>query len=155
MALNPQIKKVKVGIRDLREIEILPLSIGDQTELSDIVTKAVQAFIKSGDTGDEVFIAGTLELLKDNIGRVLELITEGEDLGKLLKEMTNTQAIEITTIVYQENYEDLVKKVMSLIGKMGLMNPNSPLITSLATSLEDTPSTESKISTESLGQEEA
>lgn len=151
MTINPQIKKVNIGIRDLREIEILPLSVGDQTELSGIVTQAVQSFIESGDTGDEAFIAGTLDLLKSNLDTVLDLITEGEDSAVIVKEMTNKQAIEIAEIVYEENYEDLIKKVKSLIQKMGLTG--LPLMKSFVTSSEDILNTESKTSSESLGQE--
>lgn len=158
-AINPQIKKVEIGVRDLREINVLPLSIGDQTELSEIISKAVKSFVESGNLADEAFIAGVLELLSTNISKILKLITDDKTAPKqLLKEITNNQALRIAEIVYEENYSQIVKKVQGLVEKMG---PKNRAITRMGTSIleglqpissDDIPSTESKTSSESPGE---
>lgn len=159
--INPQIRAIKIGVRDLREISILPLSIGDQGKLSDIISKAIKTFVDSGKAKlqDEAFIGEVLELVSKNIGSILELIVDDKVSSKrLLNEITNKQALNIAEIVYEENYADIVKKVQGLIEMT--VRPNS-LTTGDAMSIlgklqpissEDTPSTELKISSGNLGE---
>ena len=53
--LNPQIRIVEVGKKDLREVSIYPLSMKDQTDLSDIISEGLSAFFEMhGDKRDEI-----------------------------------------------------------------------------------------------------
>ena len=114
--LNPQIRIVEVGKKDLREVSIYPLSMKDQTDLSDIISEGLSAFFEMhGDKRDEispVFVSFALGLIKKNIGKVVDAITgEGEEI---LEEITNLQLSRIIEIVYLENYDTPVKNVTSL-----------------------------------------
>ena len=136
--LNPQIRTVDVGKKGLREISIYPLSMKDQTELTDIISEGLSAFFEmNGDKKDQIdpaFIAFAIGLIKKNIGKVVDAITgEGEEI---LEEITNLQLSEIIEIVYLGNYDTPVKNVMSLF--MGEETEKSPLERPLQQSVKST-----------------
>lgn len=119
--INPQVRSVSVGKRTLRNISIYPLSLADQLDLTDLVTQGINAFLKtSPDESDESmmqFIALVIGLIKENIDKVLEMITdEGKDI---LKEITNEQLSVIVEYVYGDNFEGPIKKAVSLFGERG------------------------------------
>ena len=114
--LNPQIRTVDVGKKDLREVSIYPLSMMDQMSLSDLISEGLSAFFEvHGDNMDQIdpkFIAFAIGLIKKNIGKVADAVTgEGEEI---LGDITNLQLSEIVEIVYKENYDTPVKNVLSL-----------------------------------------
>jgi len=146
--INPQIKTVKIGVRDLREIEILPISYGDQKKLSALIIAAAKEVIKTGATQDvdEQFMSAVLGILQENLEKIIPFITDEDDPQAILNNSTNNQLIEIGTIVYEENYKKLValaKNLVGLILKMGLTEKTQSVLTKLQhTSSENIPSTE-------------
>lgn len=118
--LNPQVRTTDIGKRTLRKIPIYPLALADQLNLTDLISKGVNAFFEMSASEDEnesmmQFISFALGLLKDNIDRIVEMLT---DEGKeVLKDITNVQLMEIVEIVYVENFEGPAGKAMSLFGK--------------------------------------
>jgi mannitol-1-phosphate/altronate dehydrogenase len=114
--LNPLISKVTIGTREMREIKIYPLSLADQLELSQIFVKTIQEIVSEGAENNFQFADAVRKAITENIGKVLSLITEEGE--KLLKEITNPQALEIAEIVYDSNYGILEKKVKSLVEKI-------------------------------------
>jgi hypothetical protein len=127
--LNPQVRSVEIGKRTLRNIPIYPLSLGDQLDLTDLITKGINAFMQTNpDESDESmvqFISIILGLIKENIEEIIEMITgEGKEI---LKEITNQQLSEVVEIVYTENYEGPLGKLTSLFQEKGPMTtPLSP-----------------------------
>ena len=115
--INPQIKSVEVGILNLRKIKIYPLSMADQMELTEVINKAVKSFFESSSGGKDenlVFVSFIVKTIQDNIDKIFKYIVPDETPSKLMKEITNQQLSEIVRIVYQDNYEEPVKNVMSL-----------------------------------------
>jgi len=166
--LNPQRKKVEIGKRELRMIEILPISIADQFKLSDLINAGVQAFSNlKGNSDDKAFIASILGILQKNISWVLDLVVKDtkEALGgntaflsrfcvwrkrkSILEDITNEQAFEIAQIIYEMNYAVLLKKVEDLLEKNPVIQE---LLSgrSLQQSSEDILNADSKISTEKV-----
>ena len=118
--INPQITEVGIGVRDLRNIKLYPLALGDQLELSDLIKEALEAFFKVEEGSEEalsLFVAFAFDLIKKNLTKILKLITLDEDPKELLKEITNAQVDEIARIVYQNNFE-VLKNLKSLFGKV-------------------------------------
>jgi hypothetical protein len=114
--INPQVRRVDIGKRTLRKISIYPLSLADQLSLTEMITAAIEAFFKTNpDESDESmvqFVSFMLELIKENIDKILEMIT---DEGKeVLNDITNAQLMDIAEVVYRDNYEGPVGKAMSL-----------------------------------------
>lgn len=114
--LNPQITTVTIGRRDLKEIEIYPLAVGDQLSMTSIVQEAINIFVEA--MGDAEVIGGAVALILENIPIILSYVIDNpDDSTDLLKDITNEQAIEISEIVYEQNYSSLVKKVKGLLEK--------------------------------------
>lgn len=115
--INPQIKSVEIGILKLRKIKIYPLAMADQLSLTDIINEAMKSFFESdrgGENENLVFVSFIVKTIQDNIDRIFKFIAPDETPSKLMKEITNQQLSEIVRIVYQDNYEEPVKNVMSL-----------------------------------------
>jgi hypothetical protein len=155
--LNPDIRKLKVGVRELREITIYPLAAADQFKLSDAITEVVQQFLMQPDQSDMAFVMVIIEIVKQNIGKLLELTVDKSERGRnILSEITNNQLAELADIIYTVNFQNLQKKVTSLLQGMGVVqNLESPGRRSSQPSLDDTLPTDSKTSTESPGEKEA
>jgi len=115
--LNPQITNVKVGKRNLREITIYPLSIGDQIKMSDLITKALQKFFLGSKKGDVEYVTFLLELIRKNMIRILEYVMEEKVSNAFLDDITNFQLSEIAKIIYEVNYESPAKNVESLLSQ--------------------------------------
>jgi len=116
---NPQITDVDIGIRNLRKIVIYPLSMADQLSTTDLITEAMQTFFASKDEKDEEFIRVLVDLIKNNLGKIIGYATGGDEDGEeLLKEITNEQAVDIAEILYDVNYENISKKVQGLLSRI-------------------------------------
>ena len=149
--LNPQITDIKVGIRDLRTIKIYPLSMADQLSLTDILTIGMQEFVERGDVEDIAFVGTVIQLIKDNLARIIEMVSDekGEDT---LKDLSNPQAMELAELIFDMNFGSLGKNVQSLAEKARKLflsaRQSQP-------SLKSTEDIDSKISSESPTETEA
>ena len=118
--LNPQIKDVEIGIRNLRSIKIYPLSVSDQLTATNLVTSALQVFMTNKDVknNDLLFVAFMLEQIRTNASEILKMVLdETESPEAVLKEMSNEQMMVIVKAIYEVNYESLSKNVKSLLEK--------------------------------------
>ena len=106
--INPQVADLEIGIRNLRTIKIYPLSLGDQLEMTDLITETIQEFFasreKMEDKEDAEFVQFFVKILRENLDKILSLITD-EDI---LKELTNLQAVELADLIYEKNYSAYV-----------------------------------------------
>lgn len=172
--INPQVREVEVGVRSLRKIKIYPLSIADQRRLTDLIQKGILRFSQMGQEiqGSEEkapvpeteavmsFIQDLLELLMENVGDLVKMLTdEGEEL---LASLTNEQLLKVVQIVYEVNFEVLVKNVPSLLERMfGVgeaeleMKESLNLERSSPPSADPTPDTDSNTSTSGDGEKAA
>lgn len=112
--LNPQIVDVEIGRRNLRTIQIYPLTLGQQLKASDLVTEILNTVFQFKDLDDIKFISKLTEILIKNLANILDFVTEEENGESLLHEITNDQAQKIGLAIYRENYEDLIKNAQSL-----------------------------------------
>ena len=116
--LNPQITDFDVGVRSLRKVRIYPLSMANQLELSDLITEALSVFLQTqGDKADELsmeFVGFMVELIKKNIERIIGYILADEVPTQVMKDITNEQLSGMVEIVYRQNFEGPLKKVVSL-----------------------------------------
>jgi hypothetical protein len=118
--LNPQIKDVEIGIRNLRSIKIYPLSVSDQLTATNLVTSALQVFMTNKDVknNDLLSVAFMLEQIRTNASEILKMVLdETESPESVLKDMSNEQMMVIVKAIYEVNYESLSKNVKSLLEK--------------------------------------
>ena len=113
--MNPDITTVKIGIRQLKEITIYPLSIGSQLSATEIIQQIMSKVTTFDDKmEDSLVIKEFLDILRKNITKILNFVVDKEiDLD----ELTNPQLEEIINIIYNCNYRDIVKNSKDLIGK--------------------------------------
>lgn len=120
--MNPQVRDLEIGTRSLRKIKIYPMSMADQLSLNDLITKSISAFFSTkaaeGEQGLIAFVTFMLDLIKENMGRFIGFITEEGERLTFLSDTTNEQAIHLAEIIYEQNYEVLIKKVKALLQKM-------------------------------------
>ena len=145
--LNPQIADATIGVRYLRNIKVYPLAVGDQLSMTGVIAEAI---VVVSEMDDDVEIAGAvIQLLEKNLPMILEFIvdTDNETPEQLLKDITNTQAVGIAEIVYEQNYASLIKKVQGLFDKIGEQMKKLPSKGPLQPSVNST-DTDSKTSIE-------
>lgn len=116
--LNPQIRKVQIGVRELKEITIYPLSMADQMKMVDVIRVVFDEVAKFADETENapMTIANTIiEQIKQNLPELLKHVTDDE---VPLDDMTNYQFTTIVGHIYKDNFEDAGKNVTNLVEKM-------------------------------------
>jgi len=122
--LNPQIREIDTGIRNLRKIKIYPMSMADQSNLIEILKDAIESYLNltadSGkfDEGDLLpFISSIAKIVAENSKQFIKIITDPDevDYDIFFNEVTNTQMSEIIKIIVNDNFEKPSKNVMSLL----------------------------------------
>jgi len=141
--LNPQIRRVEIGVKSLREISVYPLSMADQLEVTDLVAAAVKTYVQSGDQSEAGVAQFLAEAIKENVTLLLKKATDAGD--EVLRDITNLQAATIAEILYEVNYESIMGKVRSLVEKIKKQFPSQKLSPS---PLEGTPNMTSPTSTD-------
>ncbi len=148
--LNPEIKKATIGVRELKEITIYPLSMADQLSMTNLITGTVRRFFeKDPNVSDVEFAQFLSKLVEENLVTILTMVTDEGQAN--LENMTNNQAVAIAELVYEVNFGSLVKKVKSLLEKVKEQFPSGR---PLPTFLDDTEDTDSKISTDEDSEKE-
>lgn len=121
--INPQVMNMKIGIRDLRKINVYPLSVADQLEMTDMITEAIGAFFaldaegKMEEGPPMEFVVFVFNLIKENIGEIITKVTGEEDSDAVLADMSNNQLAELVEIVYKENFEGPFGRLVDLFQK--------------------------------------
>jgi hypothetical protein len=151
-SMNPRVRVLEVGIRTIRKIKIYPLSVADQFELSDSITEGIQLYAKeAGESLTAESVSKLIDLIRKKLPDILRLITPEEKNSKaLLKELDNYQLAEIAQIVFEDNYGEPVKKLVSLF-RPGMQQQNESALERLSQlSAGTTPATDSNTSPDSV-----
>jgi hypothetical protein len=130
--INPQITTIEVGVRELREVTIFPLSFADQTRTARILAKVFQevmdrlASLGEGlpeGEGSLPFIAKQLSnidimefvasTIQENIEIILQLVVDPHE-KIALDELTNEQLYTLVEMIYEVNYEATSKNFIAL-----------------------------------------
>ena len=133
--IGPKPEKVIIGIREFEELKIWPLSMADQLEVGKLFDEALMAIL------NEVRDNFTLIIIQ----KATDFDTEAK-AKKALGKITNDQFVEICEKIYKMNFEKISKNVLSLLGRVNLLDTGRPS----PTSLNDTQDTESSTSQNSV-----
>lgn len=128
--LNPQIREISVGTKELRKITIYPLSMADQFKLTDAIVDAARQFsvIDPAELNDSVIVATVIGMVEENLQDLLGLLLDEEESVQFT-ELTNDQFTELVEIVYEVNYETSIKKFQDLIAKVKSTLPKKMTVT--------------------------
>jgi len=114
--LNPDIKEVNVGIKEIRKVKIYPLSMTDQFKLTESLSQVINEMSSGMDLSNlanEEVLEFMQRILSENLIQVLEYVTTEED-RPTLDELTNNQFYEIANVLFEVNFEGLIKNFMNL-----------------------------------------
>lgn len=130
---NPQITTVEVGVRELTEHTIYPLSMHDQFEATELIKGAADAFFtvadeeeaqnnadKNKDKGastDLAFISKVVDIIRNNLEALLKLVTADDD-EIFMEDLTNDQFADLAEILYKVNYEGSLGNLKSLFSQV-------------------------------------
>jgi hypothetical protein len=156
--LNPQIKELEIGIRNLRNILIYPLSVRDQLKMKEVIKATLDTIFGSSGMEDTEFVGFIVETITSNLDKLIPLVTDplienGVEVD-ILSEMTNKQFSEAISIIYEENFSFLLEKVTSQLEKLkekilNLSPTNLPSLKSASvTGIDLSTSSEKDIETE-------
>jgi hypothetical protein len=145
--INPQVRTVEIGKRNLRKVSLYPLAVGDQLKMNNFLAEVFTMFVQMDPSKpmSAAFIAAILGKISENLDVFCQMVFEQDGI---LNEMTNNQAVEVVKVVYEQNYEVLAKNVQSLfknknldkvLDSLGLERQSS----ASAATTPDTPSTPS------------
>lgn len=157
--LNPQIRTVEIGVRNLRNIKIYPMSIADQTKFISLIEDVLNSYFEhtQGEALTEgklpLFIRSLTTILGRNIEKLIELVLDPDEVtpDEFFKSVSNLQMSKILALIIEDNFEDPAKNVIGLTSRLKglfqLMRPSH-------SSLNDTLNTDSKIFSENPSEKE-
>jgi len=122
--LNPKMGTIAIGKKYLRDVEVYPLSLGDQFEVSDLFTEILSMFVILMQAGEEdqtqtaIGMTTTIfRIARENLGKIISLTTD-EDPDIMVKEITNDQVEAYLNLIYQMNFEDVSKNLQTLLSNL-------------------------------------
>lgn len=116
--LNPVVRYTTIGIRVLKEVKVYPLSVKEQMELTEVISDAIRKFqLEQGDANNLESIPFVLELIKNNLGKIMSIVSDEQD-GDILSNITNEQLVDLAEIIYEMNFGSISGKIKALIGKI-------------------------------------
>ncbi len=124
-ALNPQIAVISVGIKQLREVTIYPLSLADQFKVTDLVISVFNQFSTVTDKKgikEHELVTQAIKLVEENLQKILGLVTD-KSANITFDELSNDQFSDLVILIYETNYEASLKKLQSLGQKIKTLLP--------------------------------
>lgn len=116
--VNPDIKTVDIGVRDLRTITLYPLSAKDQIELSNKLVTVLSSMGESlnDETTNEQALSFFQKVITENLEVILAYVVDENEMPKM-DELTNNQLYVISNTIFEVNYEGFLKNFMGLYGR--------------------------------------
>jgi len=158
--LNPQIQPIDVGVKNLRNINIYPMSMAGQAQFGKVIQAAIESYLARTPEGVELtqedvlpFAQDLIGLVKDNIQEILKIVTDlsGKEREEFFNDITNLQMTQIAITIVEVNFEGPAKNVLGLVERVkDLFLSQRPS----QQSLNDTVSTISATSTEEVSETE-
>ena len=136
--LNPEVRKMIIGTKRTREVEVFPLGYYDQKEIgTKVMTGLAQASEKHGNSAEMEYIAALSQALEDNVPILISKCTN-ITRKKFMSEVSAGQLMEFITIIMEVNFIEPVKKGTRLFVEMGsLYGANQSLPDSADTTATD------------------
>ena len=122
--LNPQIRDVDIGIKNLRKIKIYPMSMHDEAKFIKLVEEILNSYFTQLGEGEESLskenlmplIIAIKNVIGNNIQELIAIVTDVEEIDpkEFFKNTTNTQMSEIVNHIVRDNFEEPSKNFLSL-----------------------------------------
>ena len=146
MKTNPKARKFEIGIREIREITIWPLSLADEISFSEKIVSLVDGFDKSvlsdGEPSDVKATAYIIEAIQNNLVELLVYVTDDK---VSLSDLDNEQFVDLCTIIFEMNFDGAAGKIKRLLNRIKNLFPQKTPLENLSS----TPVTDTNTSTDS------
>jgi len=154
--VNPNIRRIEIGVRELKKVKVYPLSAAYTVSLAKKVGGILMDFfgtkLKSFEEEEVNKQVANLfaSIIENNLEEMIENAIDLQEIeavtvNEVLCDMSTEQLVEICEIIYEVNYKALVSKIIGLLPKegttldeMGLTMKASPTKDSLPSSADDT-----------------
>ncbi len=123
--LNPDIKKVDVGVRELKTITIYPLSATDQFDLTNRIVSVITELSQKEELSsmsNEQAVEFIQTIIRDNLQVILEYVVD-ESERPSFEELTNNQIYTIVSNIFEVNYEGFLKNFKDLFKRAATLIP--------------------------------
>jgi len=144
--LNPDVRVFYYGKKILESVEILPMSLADESKLINKFMTLLQSMQTTITEDTAKTVAIFFSFFKDNLNSFLEITTELDKAGieNVFNNITNKQLVALAEIVYKDNFEDALKNEgsLSLMLKDWLKKRLSPTFYSTIDNMTSVTSTE-------------
>ncbi len=118
--MNPDIKVLNIGVKQLRSVHFYPLSMSDQFKLTETLANVINDMGNNIDMNN-ASIMEALSFVRDVISQNLETIltyVTTEEERPSIDEITNNQFYEIVDAIFTVNYEGILKNSSNLIERV-------------------------------------
>lgn len=116
--LNPQISMVEVGVKELREVTIYPLSMADEKKMVSLISKEISvADKKMKNLTDVAAVKYVVDLIATHLQTIFKFVLDPDEEIKE-EELTNSQLADIALLIYIVNFETVVVKLKAPIEKI-------------------------------------
>jgi hypothetical protein len=120
--LNPKIREIEYGKRELQTLPMYPLSMADQFKVADLIANILQSLdtFSQGNASESQFFVAFVKEIEKNIELIITLVCDMElqEAKEVTNKMTNDQFLEFADIIWTVNYETSLKNGKSLIEKV-------------------------------------
>lgn len=157
--VNPKSRKFEIGVRNLRDITIWPLSLADEFSFSETILVLAEGFddatriplpeLEEGVLAEEVvdnvelrMATYIIKAIKDNLIDLLGFVTDEEIT---LKDIDNEQFIDLCDVIFEMNFGGAMGKGKRLLLKIKKMFPQK----TLSENLSSPPATDTNTSSDS------
>lgn len=119
--LNPSIIKWSWGKKNLHEVDIYPLSVGDQGKVTNIISEVLAEYGEAYPNMQAVETAGLVTTIYTVIQKQLPALVAivcdvtPEESIMIADGMTNPQLVLFCRHIWEMNYEEVIKNVNSLM----------------------------------------
>lgn len=116
LKMVPTYRTVTIGIKNPQERTVLPLSWSDVRKLQNLIFQTLSTFGEI-DFNDPVAVYNHIfAVVMENVVKIANLVVEGDEIDE--KELSLLQASELANIVFDMNFEGVIKNFQSLLLKL-------------------------------------
>ena len=133
--LNPAIVKWSWGKKNLTEMDIYPLSVGDQGKVTAIISDVLAEYSNKYQKGEALEASGLVTalytVLQQHLPQLVAIVCDitPAEASTVADGMTNPQLVLFCQHIWQMNYEEVIKNVKSLMADKIVqgLNQNFPV----------------------------
>lgn len=119
LQMVPSFRTMAIGIRDPQVRKIYPLSWSDTRKIQNLVYYCFSKVTEMNFSDPVVVYNFIFETIYDNLVYIANLVIEGDEITG--DDISAAQATELANVVYDMNFEIIVKNLQSLLQKTSVL----------------------------------